>query len=400
MFFQEFNGSLPITSEIICCVCKIPLTKYVINLKDHLISYHTTFLTNLTNIECFQPGCSARFETYKSYKKHLVNTHKFSIACLNETNLSESEDDEVIPEENIQEISHQPEVVEENIAETPESDVDDELVNIVGRLVKNLRSKPNFTQPILQDVLDACNDATGQILQFLKNKAESFCETHQINNVESENLLGYFDIPDVFTRFKSLTVQRNFLLSSENHVNATEIILGQRTEYQQDASSSHSLPKQTNETFQYVSIIDTLSVLMQHKEFREEIYKPKISSPHEYCSFNDGSCYLNCKIFQDHPNALQIVIYYDDVEVSNPLASAAGIHKLGAFYFSLNNIDRKFISKVKNIYTTILAYSEDIKKYGMNKILCPLIQEMKKLENGVMVKTQDGDFEIFGTICL
>ena len=33
--------------------------------------------------------------------------------------------------------------------------------------------------------------------------------------------------------------------------------------------------------------------------------------------------------FSNHPTALQFILYYDDIEVCNPLGSSAGIHKLG-----------------------------------------------------------------------
>ena len=47
----------------------------------------------------------------------------------------------------------------------------------------------------------------------------------------------------------------------------------------------------------------------------------------DYC---DGIIFIEHPIFKAHPNALQFILYYDDVEVANPLGSKAGIHKLGA----------------------------------------------------------------------
>ena len=43
----------------------------------------------------------------------------------------------------------------------------------------------------------------------------------------------------------------------------------------------------------------------------------------------DGSFVKNHTLFQRYPNALQFIIYYDDIEVCNPLGSSAGTHKLG-----------------------------------------------------------------------
>ena len=44
--------------------------------------------------------------------------------------------------------------------------------------------------------------------------------------------------------------------------------------------------------------------------------------------FCDGSLFKNHPFFQANPNGLQIVIYFDELEVCNPLGSHAGIHKL------------------------------------------------------------------------
>ena len=35
-------------------------------------------------------------------------------------------------------------------------------------------------------------------------------------------------------------------------------------------------------------------------------------------------------VFKAHPDALQFILFYDDMEVANPLGAKAGIHKLGA----------------------------------------------------------------------
>ena len=46
----------------------------------------------------------------------------------------------------------------------------------------------------------------------------------------------------------------------------------------------------------------------------------------DYC---DGTDFQNHELFVEHPKSLQINIYYDDVEVANPLGSKAKVHKLG-----------------------------------------------------------------------
>ena len=45
--------------------------------------------------------------------------------------------------------------------------------------------------------------------------------------------------------------------------------------------------------------------------------------------FCDGSMFKSHPLFKDEPLALQVIAYYDDVEVCNPLGSHHGTNKLG-----------------------------------------------------------------------
>lgn len=85
----------------------------------------------------------------------------------------------------------------------------------------------------------------------------------------------------------------------------------------------------------------------------------------DYC---DGRLYHTTKLFQEDPCALQIQLYYDEVEVCNPIGSKVKKHKLGIklskvksmltvdttycvglVYYSLGNIDPKYRSSLKSI---------------------------------------------------
>ena len=43
----------------------------------------------------------------------------------------------------------------------------------------------------------------------------------------------------------------------------------------------------------------------------------------------DGSLLKSHELFSQNPLALQLILYYDDVEVCNPLGSYRSVHKLG-----------------------------------------------------------------------
>jgi len=48
----------------------------------------------------------------------------------------------------------------------------------------------------------------------------------------------------------------------------------------------------------------------------------------DYC---DGENYKTMRLFNDDPCALQIQLFYDELEICNPLGSKAKKHKLGKY---------------------------------------------------------------------
>ena len=49
----------------------------------------------------------------------------------------------------------------------------------------------------------------------------------------------------------------------------------------------------------------------------------------DYC---DGQVFKDHPLFNTVPSALQLIVYYDEVEVSNPLGSYRTKHKLGMLH--------------------------------------------------------------------
>ncbi|XP_050988379.1 uncharacterized protein LOC127179124 [Labeo rohita] len=58
-----------------------------------------------------------------------------------------------------------------------------------------------------------------------------------------------------------------------------------------------------------------------------------------------------------------------------------GIHKLGGIYFTLRNFPPQFNSSLANIHLCALFHSQDIKTYGFDSILEPIVNDIKVLES-------------------
>ena len=117
----------------------------------------------------------------------------------------------------------------------------------------------------------------------------------------------------------------------------------------------------------------------------------------DYC---DGDVCKSHPLFSACANSLQILLYYDDIEVCNPLGAKRKKHKLGevmpdiccdlalftltfcitgVFYFALGNVHPKFHSRFTTIQLVMLCKTSYIKKYSMNQVFHPIIDDLKKL---------------------
>ena len=72
-------------------------------------------------------------------------------------------------------------------------------------------------------------------------------------------------------------------------------------------------------------------------------------------------------------------MYEDEFEVVNPLGSKRTIHKLCAFYYTVGNLNSKYISKLKHIHLALMVRYSFVRQFGLNIILKPMLDDLKKL---------------------
>jgi hypothetical protein len=62
-----------------------------------------------------------------------------------------------------------------------------------------------------------------------------------------------------------------------------------------------------------------------------QVKKTHVAKKGVIADFCDGQMYKKSILFKQHPTALKINFYFDDVEICNPLGSKRKIHKLSKF---------------------------------------------------------------------
>jgi len=134
------------------------------------------------------------------------------------------------------------------------------------------------------------------------------------------------------------------------------------------------------DSFQYISLLDSLRVLLRNKDILSQVLAPVESKPHIVSSFSDGAIYQQHPIFQAHPKALQLVLYADEFDVVNPLGVHASMHKVLAFYFTVANISRCLQSKKDVIQVLAICYSSDVKSHGLKAVADVIFDDIQVLE--------------------
>ena len=135
------------------------------------------------------------------------------------------------------------------------------------------------------------------------------------------------------------------------------------------------------QSYQYISIIDLLTQVFKHQEVcRTHFSQAQSGTSSVISDFSSGA--LHC----GHLHELQIVLYVDDFQVSNPLGNKCKKYKLRAFYCRLGY--PQFQSQLKHIFLLSLLRASYFKQYR-STILGRLTDELKVLENVGISVTHD-----------
>lgn len=162
-----------------------------------------------------------------------------------------------------------------------------------------------------------------------------------------------------------------------------------------------SKPKLVKHSFQYVSLRETLSALFSDSNFRKTFYSEKPSVDNFIRSHRDSIHFRDHPFFQKYPFALRLQLYYDDLEIVNPLGSKTKKNELGMFYFSILNLPTRLNSSLNNIFTFAVVKTTYLRSNNFEFVLKELMDEIAELEseNGMKLSFESHpNFNIHGTI--
>ncbi|XP_040074212.2 uncharacterized protein LOC8024264 [Ixodes scapularis] len=100
----------------------------------------------------------------------------------------------------------------------------------------------------------------------------------------------------------------------------------------------------------------------------------------------DGTAFQEHAYFQGDAKKICIQLHTDEFEVCDPLGSKRGRHKMMAVYYTVLNAPVDTRSKLSSIHLAVLAKEKLVIKYGLKKVLEPLVNDIARLETvGIVV---------------
>ena len=151
---------------------------------------------------------------------------------------------------------------------------------------------------------------------------------------------------------------------------------------------------------QYMSIpfFDQLQRILNFPDVLAEIRREKTFTPGVWSTYEDGENFKKIPIFQLHPEAIQIHLYLDEVQMCTEVGNHTKKNKLVFVYFSIGNLPIKFRSTFRAINVLAIIYNNVFNRYGANVILKPIVEDFKKLEQGVELTISGEQRKVYGTL--
>ena len=145
------------------------------------------------------------------------------------------------------------------------------------------------------------------------------------------------------------------------------------------------------EVVHYVPIIEAFKVLIEDKSFIRAIEnaaeEDKLEDNDLIEDVKDGLIYKQNNYFQENPEAFAIMMYSDGVELTNPLASGKGKHKIVQLFWTLGEIPRFQRSTIDRLQLGLVFKEKLLKKFSHAQIFKCLLEDLVLLESeGVDIK--------------
>jgi len=370
---------------------------------DHLRNRHAVI--EPCSLRCNAGGCRRTFTTYKTLRQHIKKQHieKISLVDSCSTGFVQLGADDTA--DALSDITETYDTVHVQAVSAP--CVDDYGVSQAAlKFLMALMASNSLSLSVIESIRNSAEELIRDILCFLENELVQIVEAVSPGltcDPRFHKLLS--DFSGWKTPFYGIETQQQLLryLKKKGVYNEAEPkVIGTRWDCKRDRVTNKQLQVEVNDVFYYIPIERTVRLVLQQPESWNLISSPTQGSHHHHGIVNDWVdsdnghrllTYCNTKFPASLPVFIQV--YFDEVETVNALGSKTGVHKLGAFYFVINNFPSVVNSSLQNIHLLAIAHSQDLKKYTADAVMQCVLEELTQLHDVGFITSLNGHSQHF-----
>ncbi|KAK3913146.1 INO80 complex subunit 1 [Frankliniella fusca] len=346
---------------------------------------------------CSEGECDrTRIEHKNSFIRHLKNFHEREIRS---SDSEESDEDNSSNEQrSSQQDSHNDEeyhnqehddneslVSSESLEEGRNCQTEVELEKIAARYTMDLKKNGNVTDKAIDAVIQETTALLGKVLKFAVDKIRANLNEGRGEILDESVIDKSLDvfIGDPFYRLQTkeerLLYYRNFF----GYIAPEPKFVGKyRYENRFDRKKNCTIQKQIPCNFQQISMIETLTAIVNNPMLFKLIQEEKKSSDGRMRWYLDGEKGRSHPVIAKYPNIIRLTWHGDDFENVNAEGAKTIIHKLVALHFLIQNLPAEENSRLRALHLLSYAYRVDLNKgEGIDVLLDSLFQELEQLQS-------------------
>ncbi|KAK2552221.1 hypothetical protein P5673_026746 [Acropora cervicornis] len=268
-----------------------------------------------------------------------------------------------------------------NVSNDNNCDNDESLDVLTRKFLCKIRGENRLTGKAVQNIAVATGHFMKQMLANVERNVGDILQNADIGNEEDlENIARVFD--DTAKKVELLRTPLSETFSNRSSYCGLHKIEPVKHVFGNIVRRGKKMRiVEVEDTFYYISVLKTIQVQLGCSKLLDIVLAgPKKSANHSILEdFSDGTFFQNHELFSNNDSALLLLLYYDDVNFINPLTNKN--HKLSFFYYQIANLPPEYRSALKSIHLFAVYKTEHLSnpKYGFNKVMGPLVEEMKML---------------------
>ena len=341
-------------------------------LQRHIVSAHKRHPR--FSVSC--TACSKTWKNYDSFRKHVLRKHNNDNCMINSAS-SECDMDSSSPctsgTEAVLTVSH---------AEL-EHRYEQQLHAQAASFLLRLQSVHGLSQSAISDTISCTNEIVQTCMNATKERLLDNAHESLYDAIETAvKPMDAFEFID--TKWKQL----KYLKDRFSLLEPVGVIMGERTNVTGGGTTKTTSPKIQGYA---VPFIQNLKQLLSLPEVKKCVFSGADDENGDrfMTDFKDGKFCQSDSVLRT--SALQILGYYDDIEVVNPIGAHTKKNKLSVFFWTLLNIPPKHRSKLSCIQLVAVAKSRDCKEFGLSALLADFTEGLKTLyQEGIEVIDECG----------